>query len=354
MNSPTQFIYLDKSWLEMREWLTAKSYSSYYILCDENTYKRCLPVLESKNIFKTENVIQINSGEEYKTLESVEFICTMLLDKGIDRNSLCIALGGGMICDLMGFCASIILRGVDCIYIPTSLLAMSDASIGGKTGVNFNGWKNQLGTFKDPKLVAFDFHFLETLDSRNLKNGFVEMIKHSLLMGKSEFDEIKKIGLNNFEDALFDQIKNSVDYKLKIVAEDWLEKGVRKNLNLGHTLGHAIESFVLSKGIDILHGEAIALGLVYELKIAGIIYHEDEEYFNSEINYILSYGFDFKFNSNDINEIINNLQGDKKKWKNKILFCLLKVVGECRIDVEVDEKLITKILSTELPEIVPC
>lgn len=344
MSSQAQIAFLDKDWTQLGEYLLAKNYSSYYILCDENTYQYCMPILESKKIFRNPTVIHIVSGEENKSLDSVDKICSKMLEEGIDRKSLCIALGGGLICDLMGFCASIILRGVDCIYLPTSLLAMADASVGGKTGINFKGWKNQIGTFSEPKLVAIDTQFLDTLDHRNRRNGFVEMIKHSLLLGKDEYDLIENLDISKNDVELLNKIKESIEFKLKIVQEDFKEESIRKKLNLGHTMGHAIESFLLKKGLDVLHGEAIALGLIYELKIAGILYYNNDNYFSHIVDYLIPFSINYQFDSIDKQEIIRNLNGDKKKLNNKINFCLLFEIGDCRINVQVEDKIIIQVL----------
>ena len=228
------------------------TYSKVAILVDENTKRDCLHKLP-----KIENaiIIEIKSGEEYKNISTCNFIWEQLTINNFDRNSLLINLGGGVIGDMGGFCAATYKRGLDFIHIPTTLLAMVDASVGGKLGIDFKGFKNQIGLFNNPKAVLISPEFLETLAESELKSGFSEVVKHALISDNSLWVKLKNTPFTDFDWG--DIIDTNVQIKNKIVLADPFEKGERKKLNFGHTFGHAIESYYLEKGTPISHGEAV-------------------------------------------------------------------------------------------------
>lgn len=344
----SKIFFADRDQEAFRKELLDSAYSSIHILCDSNTYQDCFTYFKEWSELDSAKLMIIPAGENSKNLEIVEDICKQFIQVGIERNSLCVAIGGGVVCDILGFCSSILLRGVDCIYIPTSLMAMADAAIGGKTGINFLGGKNLLGSFHTPRAIYINYQFLHTLDKRNLKNGFVEMIKHSLLQGEKEFNKILKINVNNINEALFNQIESSIQFKLDTVRLDPLDKGLRNSLNLGHTLGHAIESHLLSKNIEILHGEAIALGLILELKLAGYLFHKDIKYFNSAIQQLSEYKFDYQFHEEDLQSIVEILLLDKKKQAEQMNFTLLSELGKFEINQKIDKELLVRVLSKNL------
>jgi len=255
------------------------TYSKVAILVDENTKRDCLHKLP-----KIENaiIIEIKSGEEYKNISTCNFIWEQLTINNFDRNSLLINLGGGVIGDMGGFCAATYKRGLDFIHIPTTLLAMVDASVGGKLGIDFKGFKNQIGLFNNPKAVLISPEFLETLAESELKSGFSEVVKHALISDNSLWVKLKNTPFTDFDWG--DIIDTNVQIKNKIVLADPFEKGERKKLNFGHTFGHAIESYYLEKGTPISHGEAVFMGMILETEISDL--PETEK--NEIKNYILS------------------------------------------------------------------
>ena len=259
--------------------LNVKSYSKVAILVDENTKKNCL-----KKIPKIENsiIIEIQSGEENKNLQTCNFIWQELTNHAFDRNSLLINLGGGVIGDMGGFCASTYKRGIQFIHIPTTLLAMTDAAIGGKLGVDFNNLKNQIGVFSNPKSVIINPIFLDTLPKKEVKSGFSEVVKYALTSDINLWKMIKK---SDFKKLNWEAIITySVKLKNKIILADPTEIGERKKLNFGHTFGHAIESYYLNNGTPILHGEAVFMGMILETEISNLLDSEKNEI----KNYILS------------------------------------------------------------------
>ncbi len=301
--------------------LDTRSYSKIGILVDENTKKNCLNKLPK---IKNSIIIQIQSGEQNKNINTCHTIWNELNNHEFDRNSLLINLGGGVIGDMGGFCASTYKRGINFIQIPTTLLAMVDASIGSKLGINFNNIKNQIGLFVDPSLVIVDPIFLTTLPDNELRSGFAEVVKHALISNPKLWKEIVN---TPFESLNWTNIiKTSLKIKNKIVLADPKEKGERKKLNFGHTFGHAIESFYLEKQNPILHGEAIFMGILLETDISNLSVKEK----NNIKNYILS-NFNLPYTPSK-KELLYFLKNDKKNQKNKINFSILNGIGNCTID----------------------
>jgi len=290
-------------------------------LVDENTKRDCLfklPQIENALI------IEIKSGEEYKNLSTCNFIWEQLTINNFDRNALLINLGGGVIGDIGGFCAATYKRGVEFIHIPTTLLAMVDASVGGKLGVDFNGLKNQVGLFSNPKFVIINPIFLQTLPEEELKSGFAEVVKHALITDKDLWKKIINTPFNNLDWKAITY--TSLQIKNKIVISDPKEKGERKKLNFGHTFGHAIESYYLEKGTPILHGEAIFIGIILESEMSDLTQSEKNEI----KNYILSnFGLPYTPKKSYLHKFLLN---DKKNQEGKINFSLLKGIGNCTID----------------------
>ena len=301
--------------------LDISTYSKVAILVDENTKRDCLYKLP-----KIENplIIEIKSGEEYKNISTCNFIWEQLTINNFDRNSLLINLGGGVIGDMGGFCAVTYKRGLEFIHIPTTLLAMVDASVGGKLGIDFKGFKNQIGLFHNPKAVLISTEFLDTLDESELKSGFAEVIKHALILDNPLWLKLKN---TTFTDLDWEDIINhSVQIKNKIILEDPFEKGERKKLNFGHTFGHAIESYYLEKGTPISHGEAIFMGMILETEISDL--PETEK--NEIKNYILSnFALPYTPKKSNLHKFLIN---DKKNQDGKINFTLLNRIGNCSFD----------------------
>ena len=308
------------------------TYSQLAILVDENTKRDCLPIfLEATNIDAI--LIEIPSGEEYKNLEGCQLIWNALSAHHFDRNSLLINLGGGVIGDMGGFAASTYKRGIDFIQIPTSLLAMVDASVGGKLGIDFAYLKNQIGVFSNPKAVLINPVFLNSLPKNQLLSGFAEVVKHALIADKYYWKEIKTNPLEKMN--WVSVIHQSVVIKNNIVTQDPLEKGERKKLNFGHTFGHAIESYHLAEGNPILHGEAVALGMIIESKLSKL--NKDQR---EDIILFVKNVFSIP-QTPPQQELVKWMKSDKKNRKEKINFTLLNGIGSSIINQEftVDELL---------------
>jgi 3-dehydroquinate synthase len=320
------------------------SYSKIFIVVDENTEIHCLPIL-LKNFNKLNyTLIKIKAGEDFKNLNSCEIIWDNLLLNQVDRNSCLIALGGGVVCDITGFCASTILRGIDCVYIPTTLMAMADASIGGKCGVNFKNFKNQIGIFKLPVAIIIEPEFLNTQSQRHLNNGRVEMIKHCLLEDNNETKINGRISKMKDSESLYLEIKNSISFKNSIVSQDFNESKLRKILNFGHTVGHAIESLFLSQKKDALHGECVAIGMICESYISSQLFGWKPEMLQFVVKILLEYTNGHNFEKGDFVDILMNLKHDKKSKNQAIGFSLLSELGYPVVEIEVTESLIIKSL----------
>lgn len=308
-------------------------YSHIAILVDEFTNKYCLPIIQDllpSNFTK----VLIKSGEHHKNLATCEQGWDRMTKANMDRHSLLVNLGGGVIGDLGGFCASTYKRGIDFIQIPTTLLAQVDASVGGKLGIDFHGLKNHIGVFQLPKAVLIDPKFIDTLSIQQKKSGFAEIIKHCLIRDEKEWSEIRQ---QSFEELnLSKLIAHSVAIKEAVVLEDPKEAGLRKILNFGHTLGHAIETYLLDKGKrKILHGEAIAIGMIVEAFIS----HQRNLISLQELEEIESYLFEnygrVKLHPEEISKIIALTAQDKKNKGKEIRFSLLTGIGDCGYDIPV-------------------
>ena len=308
-------------------------YSHIAILVDEFTNKYCLPIIEDllpSNFTK----ILIKSGEHHKNLATCERVWDRMTNANMDRHSLLVNLGGGVIGDLGGFCASTYKRGIDFIQIPTTLLAQVDASVGGKLGIDFHGLKNHIGVFQLPKAVLIDPKFIDTLSIQQKKSGFAEIIKHCLIRDEQEWNVIRQ---QSFEELdLSKLIAHSVAIKEAVVLEDPKEAGLRKILNFGHTLGNAIETYLLDKGKrKILHGEAIAIGMIVEAFIS----HQRDLISLQELEEIESYLFEnygrVKLHPEEISKIIALTAQDKKNKGKEIRFSLLTGIGDCGYDIPV-------------------
>ena len=301
--------------------LDISNYSQVAILVDENTKRDCLSKLPQ---IENALIIEIKSGEEYKNISTCSFIWEQLTINNFDRNSLLINLGGGVIGDMGGFCAATYKRGLEFIQIPTTLLAVADASVGGKLGIDFKGLKNQIGLFHNPKAVLISTEFLETLAESELKSGFAEVVKHALISDNSLWLKLKNTPFTDLDWE--DIIDTSVQIKNKIVLADPFEKGERKKLNFGHTFGHAIESYYLEKRTPISHGEAVFMGMILETKISDL----SETDKNEIKNYVLSnFALPYTPKKSSLHKFLIN---DKKNQNGKINFTLLNGIGNCSFD----------------------
>ncbi len=298
---------------------------------DENTANYCLPVAIS-GLGDNFLVVDIKAGEEYKNLETTQNLWDILLSNEIDRNAILINLGGGTVSDIGGFVASTYKRGIRFINVPTTLMSQIDASIGGKTGINYGGIKNIIGTIKEPEAIFVFPNFILTQDLRELTSGFSEMIKHALLKGGSLWKRTKEITDFNIN-KIKSLIGENIAVKFDFVSKDLYDKNIRHALNFGHTVGHAIESCRLTKGQKLLHGEAVAIGMVIESVIAvrrGILKRKVLQ----EIRDYIALFFDLPKIDN-LDDIIGNMKNDKKNRNGKIRFTLLEDIGHYVLDVEV-------------------
>jgi 3-dehydroquinate synthase len=309
--------------------LQNRAFQKVVVLVDENTHRHCYPLL--KPALPPHHVIQIQSGEGHKTLASCEHVWRELTEQGLDRWSLLVNLGGGVLTDLGGFCASLYKRGIRFVNVPTTLLAQVDASVGGKTGIDFMGFKNHLGVFQEPLAVLVNPAFLQTLDLRQLKSGYAEMIKHWLIMDADMFREQRYIGL--FTEDWTDLIQHSIDIKSKVVTADPREQGLRKILNFGHTVGHAVESFFLEKPSQtLLHGEAIAVGMICEAWLSsqhGLLPEDELEQVET---FIMSVYEKTTLREADLETISQLCLHDKKNTGATINCTLLQRIGEAVYD----------------------
>ncbi len=256
-------IYVGPCIARIREWTTGDHYSRIFVLVDSNTRNHCLPVVEPFLPVGRYSVVEVAAGEVHKNIDTCQRIWTSLMDLRADRSALVLNLGGGVLGDMGGFCASTFKRGIDFIQIPTTLLAQVDASIGGKLGIDFGQVKNSIGLFRNPQAVVADPVFFQTLPPRELRSGFAEVIKHSLIASTTQWEHIQEVtDLDTVDWSAL--VAPSLEIKRDIVASDPYEKGLRKALNFGHTVGHALESRALETDVPLLHGEAIAAGMICE------------------------------------------------------------------------------------------
>ena len=316
--------------------LDDNNYSKISILCDSNTKDHCLEIFLN-NLRLAESaveIITIDNGEKSKTVSTSCRIWNMLLENGSDRNSLLINLGGGVITDIGGFAASVYKRGISFINIPTTLLGMVDASIGGKTGVDFGTIKNSLGIIRQPELVLIDIQYLESLPNKELLNGFAEMLKHTLISDKVYWLSLIETGYGGLQ---YGDIIQSVNIKSAIVSKDEYEAGPRKLLNLGHTIGHGVEAslLMLGKNRQIMHGEAVAAGIIMESYIAKEKQLLCERDFNIIVNGILKYFPKIDMRRADFEDILKFMQHDKKNVGQSINAVLLKNIGEAVVDIPI-------------------
>jgi len=324
--------------------LLPTQYSKIFILVDENTSQYCLPYFLSNLATEIEiEIIELEAGELHKNIATCSEVWSALSELGADRKSILLNLGGGVISDLGGFVACTFKRGIDFITIPTTLLGMVDAAIGGKNGVDLDHLKNQIGRISEPKAVVIDTQFLTTLPAQEMRSGLAEMLKHGLIFDGAYWNKFKNLTNLNTE-HLDDLIHRSIQIKNEIVLQDINELNVRKTLNFGHTLGHAIESYFLSENSKktLLHGEAVAAGMILESYLSkeqsGL---SQEEY--QEIKYIINETFErISFSNEAIETIVEFLQFDKKNAFGEIQFVLLEKIGHATINQKIDKSLIYK------------
>lgn len=304
-----------------------------FLLADEHTAHLCKPLIADIKEINNATEIRIGAEDTNKTLESLAHVWKTLSDYGATRHSLLINLGGGMVTDLGGFAASTFKRGIPYINIPTTLLAMVDASVGGKTGINFNGLKNEIGVFSPARSVLIDTTFLKSLDIHNLLSGYAEMLKHGIISTTSHWAELLNFDMENIDyKHLQELVSQSVQIKENIVAKDPYEKGVRKALNLGHTVGHAFESLALETNHPVLHGYAVAWGMVCELYFSHLKVGFPKDKLRQTIQFIQSHYGVMTFDCKQYERLYEFMTHDKKNTSGIINFTLMGEIGDIRIN----------------------
>ena len=319
------------------------NYSSIYVLVDANTRAYCLPKLLEINALVNATVLEIPAGETYKTIDTCEHLWLALLTEQADRKALLINLGGGLVSDLGGFIAGTYKRGIDFVNIPTTLLAMVDATVGAKTGINLKGVKNTIGLFNEPKAIFIHLPFLSTLDDNELLSGYAEMLKHALLSGQPHWDTLTAI----VPKAVVHNpnlIAQSLQVKKSIVEQDPEEQGLRKVLNLGHSIAHAIETECLRMGQPILHGHAVALGMVAELWLSVRWLGFPQSDFETVSNYLLGLYGSFLNIDLSLDNLAKLVGNDKKNRSKQLLFSLLRHVGQPEYDCIVSQETLLEAL----------
>lgn len=317
---------------ELKHLLKEKSFSRLGVICDTNTHLHCYPLIEPF-LPIGHTVYTFAAGETNKTIDTCMQIWQWMTDEGFDRKALILNLGGGVAGDMGGFCAATYKRGIRFINIPTTLLAQVDASVGGKLGIDFHGYKNHIGVFTSPEMVLIAPSFLKTLPVKELRSGYAEVLKHGLIRDSAYYKRLNPTDWQQQEWKTI--IAHSVSIKKEVVEEDPLETGLRKILNFGHTIGHAFETLFLGTQQHLLHGEAIAIGMICEaylsLKKSGF----QEADLTSIVQTMLTIFGKFDFDEQDIERIVALCSQDKKNVGSTLNFSLLTQIGNCTYNVPV-------------------
>ena len=331
---------------ELQDFLSSLKYDKLFILMDTNTKEKCFPLVEDIPAFQKAPILVMEAGDMNKGFVSLAQIWTALSNEGASRNSLLVNLGGGMITDMGGFAGATFKRGIRTINIPTTLMASVDAAVGGKTGINFNGLKNEVGSFYPPECVFIDCEFLRTIDRDNLLSGYAEMIKHALISSMDIYASVLLFDLDAKIDYAFlnRMVAQSVAVKERIVEEDPKEHGIRKALNFGHTIGHAYESLSFKKNRPLLHGHAVAAGIVSELYLSHKVCGFPMEKLSQVVYYLKEYYPAFVFDCKDYDALYELMTHDKKNEAGVINFTLLSQVGDVQINRQVSKEKILESL----------
>ena len=316
--------------------------SQIILLCDENTHEHCLPLLaENVPSLIGYEIVEIPAGEAYKNLDTCRQIWESLCDLHADRRTLLVNLGGGVITDMGGFAASCYMRGIPFVNIPTTLLSQVDASVGGKTGVDLNGIKNIIGLFSLPRLVVVSPVFLSSLPQREVLSGFAEMLKHGLIRSRTHWEDLS--GAEDFSiEKTAQLVYDSVKIKYDVVREDPTEKGLRKTLNFGHTIGHAVETHFMGTPNPISHGHAVAIGMVCEIWLSVQLCGLDADFAPAFREYVKGLYGEMDVPREAIPQILDIMRHDKKNTGKGINFTLLEDIGRATIDHYADEDLIRR------------
>ena len=321
---------------DLGQFLEGLDYDRLFVLTDENTFANCYPLLKPVEAIASAPVITVKAGDTHKSLEALASIWTRLSNKGATRHSLLLNLGGGMVTDMGGFAGATFKRGIRTINVPTTLMASVDAAVGGKTGINFNGLKNEIGSFYPPLRVFIDCGFLRTLDYDNILSGYAEMVKHGLISSMEDYASVLLYDIDTMNYSYLNRlVAQSVAVKERIVAEDPKEHGIRKALNFGHTIGHAVEKL---KEFTLCHGECVAIGSVAAAWISRERgYLTGDELLQIE-KVFQNYHLPVRVGGLEPDRILEATKLDKKMEAGKIKFVLLKKIGEAFVAKDVEDR----------------
>lgn len=345
MKTEQQVIICNDLKTELGNLLRSVDYDKLFVLTDTHTRNVCYPLIAGVPEVGGAPVLTVEAGDMNKNIDQVQAIWMRLSSEGASRKSLLLNLGGGMITDMGGFAAATFKRGIRSVNVPTTLMASVDAAVGGKTGVNFNGLKNEIGSFYPPLCVLIDSAFLRTLDLENILSGYAEMIKHGLIGDRSIYGEVLGFDLDRIDyEALNGLVARSVAVKERIVAEDPFEQGIRKALNLGHTVGHAFESLSFRQERPVLHGHAVAAGLVCELYLSYKVCGFPREDLSRTVHYIREYYPAFAYSCDDYETLCELMKHDKKNEAGIVNFTLLADIGEVCINQAVTREILLESL----------
>jgi 3-dehydroquinate synthase len=330
---------------ELRKIVQKYPAGKVFLLTDQIASGFCLPLIKRVIEEFSIKIVTIGSGEENKNIQSIVEVWDFLSNNGADRKSLLINIGGGMLTDLGGFAASTFKRGLDFVNIPTTLLAQVDASLGGKTGFNFNGLKNEIGVFMEPDSVIINTNFLKTIDRENFLSGYAEMLKHGLIKSREHWVELLAFDMGNIDyDALQEIIAHSVAVKEWHVLNDLTEQNIRKALNFGHTVGHAFESYAMITGRPILHGHAVVYGMVAELYLSVKQCGLGIDELNAISAWMIAKYGKFEIQESDFEALYQLMTHDKKNEGKRINFTLIPEIGKVEINIDCSKELIVESL----------
>lgn len=324
---------------ELQSFLDSLDYDKLFVLMDTNTVEKCFPLVKEVPAIQSARLIVVEATDLHKDLESLSTIWRHLSNEGASRHSVLLNLGGGMVTDMGGFAGATFKRGIRTINVPTTLMASVDAAVGGKTGINFNGLKNEIGAFYPPLCVFIDCGFLRTLDRDNVLSGYAEMIKHGLISSMETYTSVLLYDIDTMNYGFLNRlVAQSVAVKEEVVEKDPKEQGIRKALNFGHTIGHAYESLSFKKGKPLLHGHAVAAGIISELFLSHKVCDFPMNKLSQVVYYIKSYYPPFLFDCKDYDALYELMTHDKKNEGGVINFTLLSQVGDVRIDQHVSKE----------------
>lgn len=337
----SQIIKIDNISVDLQQLLSDAQYDKLFVLTDENTCNLCLPLISGIREIENASQIVIPPTDKNKNIETLSYIWCELTRHGATRHTLLVNLGGGMVTDIGGFAAATFKRGIKYINIPTTLLGAVDAAVGGKTAINFEGLKNEIGAFYPALKVLISSRFFTTLSRGEILSGFAEMLKHELIHSDEEWEELLTFDIENIDyDWLNNAVFRSVSIKESVVEKDPMEQNIRKALNLGHTVGHAFESFAAEQRKPVAHGYAVAWGLIAELYLSHRICGFPKEKLQKMVRFIRQNYGSLPIGCNDYARLFDIMTHDKKNVGNSINFALLSEIGNVCINQQLEKEMI--------------